>query len=511
MEYQINKENIQMNELVSNTTAEQSIELDYMLPDYCADVFKVLRVQMMPHIISERISGNKLMVEGIADIKVTYLGGEGNRMNCIEQKKSFSKTVDLKEDCSNGFASVRAKCDYVNCRAQNSRRLDIKGAITMTIMVYGSKALDVVSGSDMLHVHTKQLTACQKKMYGSKEFAIKDELQVGNGKPAIKEVLDYTASALVSDYKMISNKAICKGELMLHTLYLAENSSAPEIIEHSIPISQIMDCEGVDEDYSCTCRFEVIKYDIDLQMDEDGNCNSFWVEIGIRAFCEAACNQEIEIVDDCYSTACEVSNTMSRHEVEQMCEVIEQTSMQKHTVKLSDDSIASVYDVCCDVSNVSCKTEDNKLYVLCNLLVKVLACDNEGMPTSMDYTIPCEIAAADIEDGMEISFVPNICILSCAYNILSPTELELRAELKISGILYRKITVNLLTDVVLDEEHMKKRTDDAALRLYFADEGENIWGIAKRYNTSVHAILEHNSIETETLTTRGMIFIPIVD
>ncbi|MCI8502101.1 MAG: LysM peptidoglycan-binding domain-containing protein, partial [Oscillospiraceae bacterium] len=47
--------------------------------------------------------------------------------------------------------------------------------------------------------------------------------------------------------------------------------------------------------------------------------------------------------------------------------------------------------------------------------------------------------------------------------------------------------------------------------LYFADEGDQIWDIAKRYHTSVGAILEENDLDTETMKQGGMILIPLID
>ena len=85
MDYQINTEEITMNEQIANMMAEQSIELDYMLPDYCPEVFKVLRAQMKPNILSERISGNRLMIDGVADITVIYLSENSCKLNRIEQ------------------------------------------------------------------------------------------------------------------------------------------------------------------------------------------------------------------------------------------------------------------------------------------------------------------------------------------------------------------------------------------------------------------------------------------
>ena len=56
----------------------------------------------------------------------------------------------------------------------------------------------------------------------------------------------------------------------------------------------------------------------------------------------------------------------------------------------------------------------------------------------------------------------------------------------------------------------KQKDQDYALRLYFAEAGESIWEISKRYNTSAAAILAENDLESDTRTAAGMILIPIV-
>lgn len=69
----------------------------------------------------------------------------------------------------------------------------------------------------------------------------------------------------------------------------------------------------------------------------------------------------------------------------------------------------------------------------------------------------------------------------------------------------------MITDISLNSENPKIRTDDAALKLYFADEGEKIWDIAKRYNTSVRSIIDDNGLTGDEIEKRGMVLIPIVD
>jgi len=47
------------------------------------------------------------------------------------------------------------------------------------------------------------------------------------------------------------------------------------------------------------------------------------------------------------------------------------------------------------------------------------------------------------------------------------------------------------------------------VKLYFGIENENVWDIAKRYSTSVDAVMEENELNGEKLENGGMLLIPI--
>ena len=58
---------------------------------------------------------------------------------------------------------------------------------------------------------------------------------------------------------------------------------------------------------------------------------------------------------------------------------------------------------------------------------------------------------------------------------------------------------------------MKKQRDgDYAIKLYFGVENEDVWEIAKRYSTSVEAVMEENELSGDKLGEGGMLLIPIV-
>ena len=48
------------------------------------------------------------------------------------------------------------------------------------------------------------------------------------------------------------------------------------------------------------------------------------------------------------------------------------------------------------------------------------------------------------------------------------------------------------------------------MSIYYADSGENIWDIAKMYNTKQNLIISENELVAETLEEPTLLFIPTV-
>ena len=51
MEWKINRERIPVTERILDETQEQGVELDYVLPDYDPEIFRIIRCEMQPAIL----------------------------------------------------------------------------------------------------------------------------------------------------------------------------------------------------------------------------------------------------------------------------------------------------------------------------------------------------------------------------------------------------------------------------------------------------------------------------
>ena len=67
------------------------------------------------------------------------------------------------------------------------------------------------------------------------------------------------------------------------------------------------------------------------------------------------------------------------------------------------------------------------------------------------------------------------------------------SDVSISNISCKIVNKEFISDVIeLDEEPKKKK---ASITIYVVTKGDTLWSLAKKYNTTVDAIVKMNSVE----------------
>lgn len=482
------------------------------MPDYCECIFKILKCKIVPKITSERIVGGKLVIDGTADIKIFYVGEEKYHIRCINQRQSFCKSVDLDDNYDNGTVTAFVKCNYVNCRAVNQQRIDIRGTVGIKATVSIEKNVNVLSNAEGMGLQTctKKLTTLDKKLSASKEFTVEEELELGYGKPEIGEILDYSAVSETTDCKIIANKAIAKGEISLHLLYCSSEDKTPEVMESTIAISQVIDISGITDDYSCSVIFDVIDASFELKQNNEGECRIICSEICIRAVASANRNTCASLINDAYSTCYELQTITEKVETQKLIDCICENHICKNTITIPQGELNCVYDISCDFINESCRIDNGAIIVTGSLCTSVLAMDCENMPVLLEKSTFCEVELNVKPESENVIFSPSVSIVSVSYALTSEKEVEARAEIRVCGNLFKTVCFNAISGIEIDETCKKECDRSAALRLYFANEGEEIWEIAKRFNTSIEFIIEENNLSSNIVTEKCMLLIPIV-
>lgn len=510
MELKVIKESVTVNEVVHDSFTELPIECDVLLPDYCPDIMKVLKCCAEPIFTQTTVEGNSLTVEGYALLELYYLS-ENMKIRCSEHKAPFSKVLDLKAAPQNPAVSVSAVVDYLNCRAVNQRRADIRGSMTMNVRIVAEKNESAVCDAEGGGIQLRKNAVGITSMVGcaERQFTVREDLELGYGKPAIGAVIRRQARAAVTDCKIIANKIVVKGELIVDLFYLCEEEEKPETMQYNLPISQIIDLSGVDEDCNCDVRFRVIACDIQPKADLDGETTMLSAEVTLCAAAKASRTGRIMAVSDAYSTAYEASFTERSLTAMHLLEQVNEKHQYKEMLDLPED-VAAVMHLWCDAAFTGGRLEERAAVLDSRLTLCMFAADKDGTPVYFEKPVEFshKIELSDNQDNLLADIGAQVT--SCEFGPAGDGKIEVRATVALTGALYSVTKCNVMSDLSVEESKPQKRNGNTALTIYFAQPGECVWDIAKRYHTSMSAVMEENSMEKELLPARATLLIPMV-
>lgn len=509
MELGCSRQSVTINEMIFNGCVEQGIESDIILADYCPDVVRILKCVVQPKIESAAAEGSRITIDGIACVKIFYLT-EQKKIHCHPFSVPFQKNIELKESYSGCVVNVFPKVDYANCRAVSSRRIDFKGALSLQVKAVCCCKEEMVCEAQEMGVQLRRETCRCNQLVGqaSSRFTIQETLELGYGKPSLQTLLDCRSAALVTDFKPIGGKVITKGELHLQfTYYCPENKL--QFMEYSLPISQICDVEGVTEDSDCQVTYEVISCGVQPQPTPDGEVRSLELECVVKCTIQAHRREETIHISDCYSTQYECTSSTKHTAAANLVRMVEESRSFKESITVPD-TVSAVGDLWCSLEDVQTEQVMDKMKLSVKLNICLLAYDNEDNPELFDRTeeLTYEIEAGAAVEGL--LFLPVVQAVDSSYSIQGSDRMEIRCDLLIQGCIYQMEQRLLLKGVDVDTDRPKETKGRSPLTIYYADQGESVWEIAKRYNTVPDSILEENELHQDVLDSRRMLLIPIL-
>ena len=517
MDLKINKEIVPSAQMIYDGVQEQTVELDYILPDYYPDIFRLIRCQTIPVITSYSVNGDKLSYELRCDINILYCSEEDSVLRCVTQRQSFSRTVDLGAFCESPEVNLKPKTEHINFRAVNKRRLDVRGAVSVKISVSCEKQQEVISDAFGMNIQVKKTPVryASKRITLDKIVHISEDTELSPAQSAVQSIIKCECKVSDCEIKMISGKLLAKGEAIAELLYASENNGkgTVEAMKFSLPYSQIIDIEEIDESFDCTLTPIVINCEITPSAGKNGENTILKSDIEIRLVCCAVKTSTVMLATDAYSTVYPCETSISTIKTEQ--QPVTYSEKRTLSAKLADeDSVPqTIYSMWCTPKNINTRvSNDGKSVVVSGMLTwSMAAMDSSGMMIMPDRDEAFEetINISENINGCTIS--ADVCVGDVSYNISAEGILTAKTVIDIRLSISSCGTITAITELSVDDSIKKERDGDYSIKLYYGAENEEIWDIAKRYSTSAAAVMEENELDGERLKNGGMLLIPIIN
>lgn len=489
---------IQFCDRILDRTSVYEESTDAIVPDSYPDVSRIVYAAGNAIIKDESPQNDRVLVSGSVKAKILYEPEGGEQLCELEVPLSFAHIEEAKGLSADSTCFVCCRVVQVDARAVNSRKLSVTAKLCFETSAYEGKELsfteDVEESELPLEIMHQKQELCLPRAVECREFTVLEDLDTPYTEDA--KLVNARCDLSLTDSRAMHNKAVIKGDARLHCLLL-ENGSL-RATDHTIPFTQILDCEGVEEGQSVGVRFAV--HNLDCELHEGGVLS---VGIGSCAMLCVTQTHELRTIRDLYQTT---------HALDVQTRAARVTSMDTRGALRSDVNetlqigtrAGRVID-----TNIVCHsvTQEDAEHLKLTAAVNLLLQPEEGAPFMVSRTITLSVA---LPQAMEGGTAQNL-ILSASATPNGDDSVSLRVS--VSGDLYSRsdCTLNDVTHVEVGMPSTDSR-DAVTLVLRYVQNAEPLWDIAKRYHTTVRAIRGANDMAADADTAQArMLLIPICE
>ena len=490
---------------------EQSIELDCVLPDYCPDFFRLLHCTAAAQIISRSLNDSGMSYTLKVRLRVLYCTENSPAVCEISQSLEYQKQVSVPQEIAalSPQLLLSAAPAYLNCRAVNHRRLDLRGAVNVRVSFAGTRQTEMLSGAEGSHIYCKTapLTCISDILHTEKKFTLSEDIRLSDTQPALLSVLREQIDLSVSETRILAGKLIVKGEAAVTLLYSSEQGV--ETVTAAFPFSQIAEQSGLTDGMPCSVTAELTDLLLTQEAENNGDVRLLHCDLQILLHCTAVRTSETVMLTDLYATDSPLQLQHSQAPLLTAPVSVSETLRLRQVLRSGDAVFTKVYAAWAEPSGTETAehTENGGIVLSGSLLCCVLGADAENKPVMLEEKLPFTWELPNLLPGQPL---PPLRVQSCPYTLSGSDSVTVQPELLLSGNIMQQTDRSVLTDAVPDPEQQPAGSEPFAVRLYFGQPEESLWEIAKRCRTSAEVIREENDVSGETLAQPQMLLIPII-
>lgn len=495
-------------ETVFKDTAEVPVDIEFNLPDYYPEISRILKCRAVPRVSSKAVSNRGVTVDGGVTVTVIYADSD-NLINSYEYQYPFSKSFETGEETDGAFVSVKAKCEYVNCRAVTERKIDIHGAVGICVSLSSRKSREILCGVDDCNIEVRRRTVPVTEPVSSAEkyTVLEEELEIGTSQPDIKCLVRYDAASVVTECKLLAGKAVVKGNVAVNLVYRGETGEI-QPFDAVIPFSQLIETGNTDDTLICSASACLAYLEIKPKAGLSEPARTFLLDGKLLISVDVSKSDEIEVISDAYSRKYEAQIKSEEICVNKMLCGIDDTFTCKKEIEFPGEGVSRVLDIWCDVKSESAALSGDCLLVSGSANVGIIAAEGADAPAFFEKSVDYEYRYKLPSCGENLRAEPAVTVKGINYTISSENSMEIRIEMAVCATVYECERIPAVGEVQVNENKPLGDNRRAAMTVYFAEPGESVWDISRRYLADVEKVRRLNGIEQDEVIKRQMILVP---
>lgn len=499
---------LKLDQVVGEETSQALVEGEINIPETKAPIARVLDISGEVVISSREVIQDKVMVEGVLRYDVLYVPEGEASVDVMDAEIGFTQYLDMPGVKPKMASQLKLAIEHMDYELVSGRRLSVKSVLNLYGQVSQILELDAVKGfTDLedVEVLKDRIHARSSAGAGHSQTMVREDLELSESMPSIKKILRKDIKVKVTEKKVMDNKVIVHGDMTAKLLYLCDDEEEPvHYINHNIPFSHFVDIPGAYQGMDCIVDVNVAEFYADPRENINNELRIIDAEVIISLDAQIFEAIEGDILVDAYSPTVAMTLKKKKIKLQQFVGESQGQTVVKESLVFPEGASRARKILYVDTKPFVTdeRIEEGRVVIEGILSTQVVYQTNDAGPLigSFREDIPfkqsLEINGIDGDMDCESDVVEE----HVGFTLLAPGEVELKIALLGKSVVSRTIEKDVLIGADEADQAFAK---DGGIYIYFVQPDDNLWAIAKKYNTTITTILKYNILEDHSKLIAG--------
>lgn len=496
------KEKLKLDRMVASENFQGLVENDIVVPDSKPDIHNILSAQGNVNITDKEIMQGKIVVDGTVDYKVLYASNDPDRLlHSMKATASFTQSIEMDDIDGLMLPEVNCNIENMDFSIMNERKVSVQTVLNLNGKVFKTEEIDVVKeveGLEDIQALKDTIEYDNVVSNNTSQTVLRENFELEEEEAEMVEILEANGTAVVNEKKITDNKVILGGNVNVNLLYATDEPRNPvHEIKQEIPFTHFIEVPKAQENMDCKVDVKVDEIFTDIKKNINEENKAYDVEVVLKTGAKVSNKAKREVLLDAYSPSRKLNIQTDNLKFMKNIGSNSSHAVIKETIDTPPEypNIFKVLTVKARPVITDYKLIDNKNIIEGFVDTNVLyMADNEEMQVySFNQEVPFRhyVEIEGMSEDMEADI--KLDIENVDYATINSKQVETKVNLNASSEIKKEHEMEVLVNI----EDLGEIGDDdnrASITIYFVQEGDDLWNIAKRYNTTVKEILETNEI-----------------
>lgn len=485
------------------------IETEAVVSDKKEDVYEIIKTEGYIALKKQEVLDGKIILRGNFNYNVIYLTEDKNTISNMEGRIEINEVIEKDNIVADMENMLFYDVEHIDCTVVNERKIRVGALLNIRGSLFEKNTIDIIkdiSQVDSVQKHRKEVQFEDIVGIEKSESVIRDTINIST--EDIASIVSIGPRIKLKETRVSDNKVIVGGVLDLNPIAYTYEGELAELDRVGLDFTQFIEVPGVCEGMKEEAMVEIVDLNYVFKKNDETNTGSLEVDCTARAKVKVSEDVTREVLQDAYSPDRNLKFESRNVELNKVINSGSEFFNIRDTIKNNSDDIQIKEIVSVD-SNIIVENsllEDNRNIIEGIVLVDILYTPVEGLRPV--YRLTEEIPFThDIE-------VENIKDSTNAFNNVNIDRIEFdlnrdQIDVTVKVRRYCEVLDKKKDSFIIkgEDQGPVDLSQRPSITLYIAREGDKLWNIAKKYNTTIDDIAEINEIKADDQLTAGQCLI----